>query len=114
MVRLKDGLNIAGCNLSWFQFHYDRWSVPAGALEIARNPVSSQAFIINKALAIQFHPEVTASSLDGWLVWGGDKKVIEDGQDPTIMLAQTENEEGAARERTYALIDAFLAQIAKR
>ena len=101
-------------NGPWFQFHYDRWSVPAGALEIARNPVSSQAFIINKALAIQFHPEVTASSLDGWLVWGGDKKVIEDGQDPTIMLAQTENEEGAARERTYALIDAFLAQIAKR
>jgi GMP synthase-like glutamine amidotransferase len=101
-------------NGPWFQFHYDRWSVPAGAVEIARNPVSSQAFTINNALAIQFHPEVTASSLDGWLVWGGDKKVIEDGQDPEIMLAQTKNEEGAARERTYALIDAFIAQIAKR
>ncbi len=101
-------------NGPWFQFHYDRWSVPPGAQEIARNPVSSQAFIINKSLAIQFHPEVTASSLDGWLVWGGDKKVIEDGQDPEVMLAQTKNEEGAARERTYALIDAFLAQIAKR
>lgn len=101
-------------NGPWFQFHYDRWSVPAGAIEIARNPVSSQAFTINNALAIQFHPEVTASSLDGWLVWGGDKKVIEDGQDPEIMLAQTRNEEGASRERTYALIDAFIAQIAKR
>jgi GMP synthase-like glutamine amidotransferase len=101
-------------NGPWFQFHYDRWSVPAGAVEIARNPVSSQAFTINNALAIQFHPEVTAASLDGWLVWGGDKKVIEDGQDPEIMLAQTKNEEGASRERTYALIDAFIAQIAKR
>lgn len=101
-------------NGPWFQFHYDRWSVPAGAIEIARNPVSSQAFTINNALAIQFHPEVTASSLDGWLVWGGDKKVIEDGQDPEIMLAQTKKEEGASRERTYALIDAFVNQIAKR
>ena len=101
-------------NGPWFQFHYDRWSVPAGAVEIARNPVSSQAFTINNALAIQFHPEVTAASLDGWLIWGGDKKVIEDGQDPAIMLAQTKSEEGAARERTYALIDAFVAQIAKR
>ena len=38
----------------WFQFHYDRWVVPPGATEIARNPFASQAFIMNKSLAVQF------------------------------------------------------------
>ncbi|MDP4586239.1 MAG: gamma-glutamyl-gamma-aminobutyrate hydrolase family protein, partial [Microbacteriaceae bacterium] len=100
-------------NGPWFQFHYDRWVVPPGATEIARNPVSSQAFVINKALALQFHPELDAAALASWLEWGGDKEVIDDGQDPAVMLAQTAANEPAARERTYALVDAFLERVAK-
>ncbi len=100
-------------NGPWFEFHYDHWQVPPGATEIARNPVSSQAFVINRSLAVQFHPEVSYESLHGWLVWGGDTKVIEDGQDPLVMEQQTLAEEPAARLRTYALIDAFLDQIAQ-
>lgn len=100
-------------NGPWFQFHYDHWQVPPTAVEIARNPVSSQAFTINNSLAVQFHPELTASALKGWLDWGGDKKVIQDGQDPVVMQAQTLAEESAARERTFDLVDNFLKQIAK-
>ncbi|MFM1795834.1 MAG: hypothetical protein RLZZ340_511 [Actinomycetota bacterium] len=100
-------------NGPWFQFHYDHWQVPPSAVEIARNPVSSQAFTINNSLAVQFHPELTASALKGWLDWGGDKKVIQDGQDPAVMQAQTLAEEAAARERTFYLVDNFLKQIAK-
>ena len=100
-------------NGPWFQFHYDHWQVPPTAVEIARNPVSSQAFTINNSLAVQFHPELTASALKGWLDWGGDKKVIQDGQDPVVMQAQTFAEESAARERTFDLVDNFLKQIAK-
>jgi GMP synthase-like glutamine amidotransferase len=98
-------------NGPWFQFHYDRWQLPPGATEIARNPSASQAFVINRALALQFHPEVTAASLHDWLVWGGDKNVVADGQDPEIMIAQTAAEEAAATERTYALIDGFLKHV---
>ncbi len=96
----------------WFQFHYDRWTVPPGATEIARNPMASQAFVINKTLALQFHPEVTGDSLHGWLVWGGDKKVEEDGQNPEVMMAQTRAWEAAATERTNRLMDAFLKDVA--
>ena len=99
-------------NGPWFQFHYDRWQVPAVAKEIARNPAASQAFVYRRSLAIQFHPELTASGLKGWLDWGGDKKVIADGQDPDVMMAQTVAEEKRATERTYALVDAFLDRIA--
>ncbi len=100
-------------NGPWFQFHYDRWQLPPGAIEIARNPVASQAFIYGNSLAVQFHPELNAAGLKGWLDWGGDVKVLEDGQDPEIMLAQTEAYEAAARERTYKLVDAFIDRIAK-
>jgi GMP synthase-like glutamine amidotransferase len=100
-------------NGPWFQFHYDHWQVPPAAIEIARNPVSSQAFTINNSLAVQFHPELTASALKGWLDWGGDKKVIEDGQDPIVMMKQTVAEEAIARERTFELVDNFLTKVAK-
>ena len=92
----------------WFQFHYDRWTLPEGATEIARTTVASQAFVINKALALQFHPEVDAAALTGWLSWEGDKAVIADGQDPEVMMWQTRHEQGAARERTFELVDNFL------
>ena len=100
-------------NGPWFQFHYDRWQLPPNAIEIARNPIASQAFLIENSMAIQFHPEITPDSLVGWLDWGGDKKVIEDGQDPEIMKAQTRAYEQEAQERTYQLVDAFLSQVAK-
>jgi GMP synthase-like glutamine amidotransferase len=96
----------------WFQFHYDRWVVPPGATEIARNPIASQAFVINKSLAVQFHPEINTAALTGWLKWDGDKAVEADGQDPSIMLEQTRAYEVAARQRTYDLIDGFLRHVA--
>ncbi len=98
-------------NGPWFQFHYDRWQLPPGAIEIARNPVASQAFLINNSLAVQFHPELNAAGLKGWLDWGGDKKVLEDGQDPIVMMRQTEAEEADARARTFALVDAVLDRV---
>ncbi len=92
----------------WFQFHYDRWTLPAGAVEIARTPVASQAFVINKALAMQFHPEMDGATLAGWLEWEGVNAVERDGQDPKIMLWQAGHEQAAARLRTFDLVDNFL------
>ncbi len=92
----------------WFQFHYDRWQVPPGAVEIARNPAASQAFTFKNTLAVQFHPELVASGLKGWLDWGGADKVAQDGQDPEVLMQMTIAEESAAVARTHALVDAFL------
>lgn len=97
----------------WFQFHYDRWTVPPGAVEIARTPAASQAFVVGRSLAVQFHPELDPAGLQGWMDWGGASKVEENGDDPAIMLAQTRAFEAAARERTFALVDAFLTDVAE-
>jgi len=96
----------------WFQFHYDRWTVPPGAVELARTPAASQAFVLKRTLAVQFHPELDAEGLQGWFEWGGASKVRDDGLDPEIMLAQTIATASAARDRTYALVDAFLIEVA--
>jgi GMP synthase-like glutamine amidotransferase len=96
----------------WFQFHYDRWMLPPGATEIARTPAASQAFTINRSLAVQFHPELDGAALQGWLDWGGADQVVADGQDPAIMMAQTVASAQAARERTFTLVDAFLTDVA--
>lgn len=98
----------------WFQFHYDRWTVPPEARELARNSAASQAFSYGSSLAVQFHPELTPGSLEGWLREGGRQQVIDDGQDPDALLAHTRAEESAAKSRTIALLDAFLERTAQR
>ena len=100
-------------NGPWFQFHYDRWQLPPGAIEIARNPIASQAFIYGKSLAVQFHPELNAAVLKGWLDWGGLRSVGEDGQDAQIMMDQTIAEDEASKQRTFDLVDAYLKDVAK-
>lgn len=108
----SDDQSLVG-NGPWFQFHYDRWQLPPGATEIARNPVASQAFVINNSLAVQFHPELDGAALVAWIDEGGRPLVLKDNQDPDVMLAQTWAEDKAGEERAYALIDAFLTRVAK-
>lgn len=98
----------------WFSWHYDRFTVPPGAKEIARTPKAPQAFVLGKTLALQFHPEVTADVLTEWLgVHGATISVLDDGQDPQLLIAQTRTEDEASTKRAYALVDAFLDQIVK-
>jgi GMP synthase-like glutamine amidotransferase len=96
----------------WFQWHFDRWHVPPGAREVARNDVASQAFVLRRNLAVQFHPELTVAMLEGWFANGGDVKAIEAGGDPGRLREQTVAEEPGARDRARRLVDAFLDQVA--
>lgn len=96
----------------WFQFHYDRWQLPPGAEEVARNSRASQAFVLRRNLAVQFHPEVTAATLRGWYDLDGRELVLADDQDPDVLLEHSLAEEESARQRAHALVDAFLDRIA--
>ena len=99
-------------NGPWFQFHFDRFTVPPGARTVAENPAAPQAFVVGKTLGVQFHPELNAETLTEWFAWGGAGKVSEAGLDPEIMLQQTRDEESAGEKRTYDLVDAFLKDVA--
>jgi GMP synthase (glutamine-hydrolysing) len=51
------------------QWHHYTYGLPAGAVELARSDACTQAFRLGEACwGVQFHPEVTRTQLDGWLV----------------------------------------------
>lgn len=96
----------------WFQWHLDRWETPPGSLEIARNAHASQAFVLRRNLAVQFHPELTLDSLNGWYLNGGADQARAAGFDPEAMVRATAVEGSSARKRAAGLVFAFLDRVA--
>jgi GMP synthase (glutamine-hydrolysing) len=51
-----------------FQWHYYEHALPAGAVELARSAICSQAFRLGDvAWGVQSHPEVTLEQVRGWI-----------------------------------------------
>ena len=97
----------------WFQYHWDRWTVPPQGKEIARSPIASQAFICGRTLALQFHPEIDREVLDQWFTLDDSCVEIEgEGISHQLLLQQTSFEESGAEKRAIALVNSFLDQIA--
>jgi GMP synthase-like glutamine amidotransferase len=51
----------------WLEYHRERFTVPPGAVELARRETSPQAFALGPHLGLQFHPEATAAIVDAWV-----------------------------------------------
>jgi GMP synthase-like glutamine amidotransferase len=96
----------------WMQWHYDRFTIPPGGTELARNDLCPQAFRYGRSLGVQFHPELTADGLNVWLDNGGVAEARAVGVDPDELRRDTAARAGPARPRAHALVDAFLARIA--
>jgi GMP synthase-like glutamine amidotransferase len=96
----------------WFQWHYDRWALPPQAQEIATNEAASQAFVLRRNLAVQFHPELTSAMLEGWLTLGGAEEARKAGLDTDALLEATRAADERSRARAHALVDGFLARVA--
>lgn len=96
----------------WFQWHFDAWTVPPGAREIARNDAASQAFVLRRNLAVQFHPELDSGVLAGWLASGDAEVAAARGIDPERLLSETAALDHVGRTRARALVDGFLDRVA--
>ncbi|GAA3383717.1 type 1 glutamine amidotransferase [Cryptosporangium minutisporangium] len=97
----------------WFQWHFDRWSLPPGAVELARNAAASQVFVLRRNLAVQFHPELTSAMLAGWLGNGGAVNARNHGIDVDTLVVRTRAVEDEARRRTHGLVDGFLEHVVR-
>jgi GMP synthase-like glutamine amidotransferase len=97
----------------WFAWHRDRFSVPPGGVELARNDVGPQAFRTEHSLAVQFHPEVDQRLLHAWLGDGdaSDSLFGRLGTTPAALLARTAALERVSVPNARRLVDHFLQEV---
>jgi len=98
----------------WTQWHHDRFVPPADATVVGTNAAASQAFVLRRNLAVQFHPEVDAESVRDWLDGGGADDARGRGLDPDVLLEHIASLDADVRVRAAALVDYFLDEVATR
>jgi GMP synthase-like glutamine amidotransferase len=96
----------------WFQWHFDRWTLPPGATEIARTANASQAFVLGRALALQFHPEIDSKLLDLWLDGDRDGEVVGAGRSHDELRDRTIELADDVAPRVRVLVRGFLERVA--
>ena len=97
----------------WFEYHWDRWTLPNGALEIARTEIASQAFVMGRTLGVQFHPEIDPQVLEAWLAMeGGCAEVEAEGVDVAQLRTQTADQKLESDRRAFELVDTYLRRVA--
>lgn len=95
----------------WLQWHYDTFSLPAGAKLLAESPAGPQAYTAGRSLGVQFHPEVTAEIVANWISQDG-AALRRQGLDPARLLAETRERDAENRARAVRLMDVFVDQVA--
>jgi GMP synthase-like glutamine amidotransferase len=98
----------------WFQWHFDRWVLPPGATEIARTANSSQAFVLGRALALQFHPELDGALLELWLAEDRDGDVALMGQTHDELRSVTAQLQASSAERIRRLVRGFTDRVVRQ
>jgi len=98
----------------WMQWHYDRFSVPAGATTLADSPVGPQAMICGRALGLQFHPEASESIVRLWMTGEGKDEIAAIGVTPDELMGETSSRILDAEQRCDELVEWFLENIAQR
>ncbi|MBV8217019.1 MAG: type 1 glutamine amidotransferase [Solirubrobacterales bacterium] len=95
----------------WLQWHYDTFTLPAGAKLLAASPAGPQAFTAGRSMGVQFHPEVTAEIVANWVSLDGDA-LRRESLDPAEVLAETRERDNENRARAVHLMDVFVRQVA--
>lgn len=96
----------------WFQWHFDRFSLPDGVPVLARTALANQAFRIGRTLGLQFHPEVTPSVLECWFSVGGADQLAACGEDAAALMARTRSLADVSAARAHELIRRFVTDVA--
>jgi GMP synthase-like glutamine amidotransferase len=91
----------------WLTWHYDRFTLPPGATDLAHTDRALQAFVHGRHLGVQFHPEATVAIVKSW-ARADARKLAERGIDDGEALADASADAvAAARIAAFELFDAF-------
>lgn len=89
-------------------WHGDTFDLPKGTRLLASTPLTPhQAFASERALALQFHPEVDAERLETWLI-GHACELAQAGIDPRIVRADALKYGAAVREAGQSMLRNWL------
>lgn len=91
----------------WMEWHVDAITPPVGAEIIATTPTCVQAYVVDKHLAVQFHPEVTDNEIRQWAE-GDSATLVRLGLNGVALVAETRDRVPDARKHAYQLFDDFL------
>lgn len=106
-----DGPNPVGPG-PWLAWHHDRIRPPADAEVLAETPDAVQLIRIGTTVGTQFHPEVDAAHVAGWLANATDEYLTEHGVTRERMTADAIANEARSVEQCRALVDWFLDEVA--
>jgi GMP synthase-like glutamine amidotransferase len=87
----------------WLHYHYEAFTVPPGAIELARSPAGPAAFRAGRNLGLQFHPEATATMGEIWAHADPNQSAA----DVQALAREGARYEASARAQAFALFDAW-------
>jgi glutamine synthetase len=95
----------------WLEWHYERFTTPPGAVELARTADAVQAFRYGPHLGVQFHPESTVEIVAQWAGMDTERLAELGVEDGAGLLAASDERQEAARAAAFRLFDAFAAGV---
>jgi GMP synthase-like glutamine amidotransferase len=96
----------------WLEWHYERFTTPPGATELARTTEASQAFRLGPHLGVQFHPEATVDIVADWARADAARLAALGIDDGAALLTASRERREAAQAAAFRLFDAFHASLA--
>jgi GMP synthase-like glutamine amidotransferase len=96
----------------WLEWHFERFTTPPGAVELARTAAATQAFRHGVHLGTQFHPESTVEIVAGWAAKDAERLAALGITDSAALLAAPPAQVEAARGAAFRLFDAFMDPVA--
>lgn len=96
----------------WLLWHYQRFTVPPGATEVARTRDATQAFRQGRHLGLQFHPESTTDIVEGWARKDVEKLKTVGVTNGLALIEAPAEQRDAAKRAAFRLFDAFIGESA--
>jgi GMP synthase-like glutamine amidotransferase len=90
----------------WLEWHYERFTLPPGARELARSAAGVQAFSHGPHLGTQFHPESTVEIVSRWAAMDTEN-LDRLGIDAAARLEAGRDRAPLARTNAFRLFDGF-------
>jgi GMP synthase-like glutamine amidotransferase len=91
----------------WLLWHYERFTLPPGADQLAQSPAAVQAFTHGRHLGVQFHPESTIEIVRAWARKDRDRIKAFGIDDGEAHLELGRHHATQAAEAAFQLFDAF-------